>query len=182
MESMNTVWPRLVIRIAFKHSKVAIFHEEFEAGTGTILAPKARRSCSLLKYDPEQPRVPAGSGRESGQWTSDGNTSETQSPQTATPATSNNVQVAQNMKCSAFIAQNCKGLIKRESPSEYLDLSVDQLLQDAQGGVQTVAYAVDARQSGLACSASSWHSYECSRVGLLSLWCFANPTNLSFSP
>ena len=28
---MDTVWPRLVIRIAFKHSKVAIFHEEFEA-------------------------------------------------------------------------------------------------------------------------------------------------------
>ena len=38
------------------------------------------------------------------------------------------------------------------------------------------------RQSGLACSASSWHSCECSRVGLLSLWRFANFTNLSFSP
>jgi hypothetical protein len=28
--------------------------------------------ASLLKYDPDQPRVPAGSGRESGQWTTSG--------------------------------------------------------------------------------------------------------------
>jgi hypothetical protein len=28
--------------------------------------------AGLLKYDPNQPRVPAGSGRESGQWTSSG--------------------------------------------------------------------------------------------------------------
>ncbi|MGH6857357.1 MAG: hypothetical protein ACRECP_06895 [Methylocella sp.] len=68
--------------------------------------PRAARD--LEKYNPDQPRVPAGSGRESGDWTKDGNTSETQSPPTVTPATSNNVQVAQNMKCSAFIAQNCR--------------------------------------------------------------------------
>jgi hypothetical protein len=91
---------------------------------------------ALLKYDPEQPRVPAGSGRESGQWTSDGKTSEAQPPPMATPPTSNNVQVAQDMKCSAFTTQNCKGSILREFPGEYLDLSVDQLLKDAQGGVQ----------------------------------------------
>jgi hypothetical protein len=59
-----------------------------------------------------------------------------------TPATSNNVQVVQNKKCSAFIAQNYKGLFMRKFPREYLDLSVDQLIQDAQGGVQAVAYAV----------------------------------------
>jgi hypothetical protein len=90
----------------------------------------------LEKYNPDQPRVPAGTGRESGQWTSGGDTPETQSPPTVTLATSKNVQVAQNVTCSAFIAQNCKGLIMREFPSQYLDLSVDQLLQDAQGGVQ----------------------------------------------
>jgi|ERR1700730_5547304 len=78
-----------------------------------------------------------GSGRASGQWALDGNTSEAQPPPTATPPTSNNVQVEQNdIKCSAFIAEKCKGSIMREFPGEYLDLSVDQLLKDAQGGVQ----------------------------------------------
>lgn len=92
---------------------------------------------ALLKYNPDQPRVPPGSGRASGQWTSDGKTSEAQPSPKATPPTSNNVHVAQNnIKCSAFIADKCKGSIMREFPSEYLDLSVDQLLKDAQGGVQ----------------------------------------------
>ncbi|MGH6796435.1 MAG: hypothetical protein ACREDH_14860 [Methylocella sp.] len=91
---------------------------------------------ALLKYNPDQPRVPAGSGRESGEWTSGAGASEIQTPPSVTLAVSNNVQVAQSMKCSAFITQNCKGSIMREFPSKYLDLSVDQLLKDAQGGVQ----------------------------------------------
>ena len=94
-------------------------------------------SLALSKYSADQSRVPAGSGRASGQWALDGNTSEAQPPPTATPPTSNNVQVEQNdIKCSAFIAEKCKGSIMREFPGEYLDLSVDQLLKDAQGGVQ----------------------------------------------
>ena len=97
--------------------------------------PRAARD--IEKYREDQPRVPAGSGRESGQWTSGDNSSEAQPPPTATPPTSNNVQVAQtNIKCSSFIAEKCKGSIMREFPSEYLDLSVDQLLKDAQSGVQ----------------------------------------------
>jgi hypothetical protein len=37
--------------------------------------PRAARD--LEKYDPDQPRVPAGSGRESGQWTKDGSLAST---------------------------------------------------------------------------------------------------------
>jgi hypothetical protein len=37
-------------------------------------------SGDLLKYDPDQPRVPAGSGRTSGEWTSSGGTAESASP------------------------------------------------------------------------------------------------------
>jgi hypothetical protein len=97
--------------------------------------PRAARD--IEKYTPDQPRVPAGSGRESGQWTTGGNSSEAQPRPTATAPTSNNLQVAQtNIKCSSFIAEKCKGTIMREFPSEYLDLSVDQLLKDAQSGVQ----------------------------------------------
>jgi hypothetical protein len=96
-----------------------------------------RAAWDIEKYNPDQPRVPAGSGRESGQWTTGGNSSEAQPPPTATPLTSHNLQVAQtNIKCSSFIAEKCKGSIMREFPSEYLDLSVDQLLKDAQSGVQ----------------------------------------------
>ncbi|MGH6812098.1 MAG: hypothetical protein ACREDM_07045 [Methylocella sp.] len=42
---------------------------------------------ALLKYNPEQPRVPAGSGRESGQWTSGGESAGVSAPPaTAVPA------------------------------------------------------------------------------------------------
>jgi hypothetical protein len=39
-----------------------------------------------------------------------------------------------------------------------------------------------ARQPELASRGPSWHSFECSRVGLLGLWRFAYSPNLSFSP
>jgi hypothetical protein len=39
-----------------------------------------------------------------------------------------------------------------------------------------------ARQSGLPCSASFWHSYECSRLGRPRPWYFASPTHLRVSP
>jgi hypothetical protein len=92
--------------------------------------------AGLLKYNPDQPRVPAGSGRESGQWTSNGAGTGTQTQHRLTPTSPTPVQVAQDdVKCSAFISENCKGSILREFPSEYLDLSIDQLLKDAQAGV-----------------------------------------------
>jgi hypothetical protein len=89
----------------------------------------------LLKYDPDQPRVPAGSGRESGQWTSNGAGTGTLTQDRLAPTAPTPVQVAQDVKCSAFISENCKGSILREFPSEYLDLSTDQLLKDAEAGV-----------------------------------------------
>jgi len=49
------------------------------------------------------------------------------------------VQVAQNVTCSAFIAENCKG--SSEFPSEYLDVTVDQILKDAQAGVSAAKKA-----------------------------------------
>jgi hypothetical protein len=60
-----------------------------------------RAALDLEKYNPDQPRVPAGSGRESGQWTT-GDSGQVQTPQAAPPE----VQVAQNVTCAAFIAQN----------------------------------------------------------------------------
>ncbi len=101
----------------------------------------------LEKYNPDQPRVPVGSGRESGRWgpgsgeaaghvpsaplISHGQVLSDISSEPAGPA----VEVAQEAKCSAFITENCKGSILREFPSEYLDLSVNQVLNDANAGI-----------------------------------------------
>jgi hypothetical protein len=89
-----------------------------------------RAALDLQKYNPDEPRVPAGSGRESGQWTS-GDNGQVQTPQAAPPE----VQVAQNVTCSAFIAQNCKGSVLSVFPGEYLDQTVDQVLKVAKAGV-----------------------------------------------
>jgi hypothetical protein len=64
-------------------------------------------SLALWKYSADQSRVPAGSGRASGQWASDGNTSEAQPPPTATPPTSNNVQVEK--RCTRWGSRCHKG-------------------------------------------------------------------------
>jgi hypothetical protein len=89
---------------------------------------------TLLKYNPDQPRVPAGSGFESGRWTT-GSGAGTTAQQAQATEVAAPVQVAQNVTCSAFIAENCKGTILREFLSEYLDVTVDQILEDAQAGV-----------------------------------------------
>jgi hypothetical protein len=101
----------------------------------------------LEKYNPDQPRVPAGNGRQSGQWGSGSGGAAAHGPtvplighgQALSDISSEpagpTVQVAQEMKCSAFITENCTGSILREFPSEYLDLSVDQVLNDANAGI-----------------------------------------------
>jgi hypothetical protein len=101
----------------------------------------------LEKYDPDQPRVPAGNGRQSGQWGPGSGEAAADGPAvplighgqalsdiSSEPAAPT-AQVAQEIKCSAFITENCKGSILREFPSEYLDLSVDQVLSDANAGI-----------------------------------------------
>jgi hypothetical protein len=95
-----------------------------------------KAALDLEKYNLDQPRMPAGSGRESGQWTS-GDSGQIQTPQEAPQQ----VQVAQNMKCSDFIAQNCNGSVLRVFPGEYLDQTVGQVLKDAQGGVASARTA-----------------------------------------
>jgi hypothetical protein len=104
----------------------------------------------LDKYNPDQPRVPAGSGRASGRWGSGGSAGaappklighgQALSDISVEPA-GPTVQVAQEAKCSAFISEYCKGYIQREFPSEYLDVSVDQMLRDAKAGIQAAKKA-----------------------------------------
>jgi hypothetical protein len=98
----------------------------------------------LEKYNPDQSRVPAGNGRESGQWGPGSGEAAGHVPAAplighghALPDISRDPagptqQIAQEMKCSAFITENCKGSILREFPSQYLDLSVDQVITHPQ--------------------------------------------------
>ena len=101
---------------------------------------------ALEKYNPDQPRVPAGSGRASGRWGSGGAAptlighGQALSDISVEPA-GPTVQAAQEMKCSAYITDNCKGSILREFPSEYLDVSVDQMLSDAKAGIRAARKA-----------------------------------------
>ncbi len=105
---------------------------------------------ALEKFNPDQPRVPAGSGRASGRWGSGGGAGaaaptlighgQALSDISVEPA-GPTVQVAQEMKCSAYITDNCKGSILREFPSEYLDVSVDQMLSDAKAGIRAARKA-----------------------------------------
>jgi len=48
--------------------RLSLAAELIDAGVAPWFDPAA----GLVKYDPDEPRVPAGSGRESGQWTSSG--------------------------------------------------------------------------------------------------------------
>ena len=103
------------------------------------------------KYNRDQPRVPAGSGRESGQWTSGAagghipavslTGHEQALSDISSEAAGPTVQVAQETKCSAFITEICKGSILREFPSEYLDLSVNQVIEDANSGIHAARKA-----------------------------------------
>ncbi|MGH6822508.1 MAG: hypothetical protein ACRECP_03530 [Methylocella sp.] len=112
----------------------------FDSGLSPETLMKAlgfeRTALDVEKYNPDEPRVPAGSGRESGQWTS-GDSGQLQTPQAAPLG----VQVAQNITCSDFIAANCKGSVLRVFPGQYLDLPVDQVLSDAKAGVRAAQRA-----------------------------------------
>lgn len=100
---------------------------------------------ALEKYNPDQPRIPAGNGRASGRWGSAGDGGTVPAPtlighgqvvsDISNEPAGPTEQVAQETKCSAFITENCRGTILREFPSEYLDLSIDQMLKDANAGI-----------------------------------------------
>ena len=68
--------------------RLFVADELVEAGVTPRALMKAQgfdpAPLALLKYNPDQPRVPAGSGRESGEWTSDGGGAGVPAPPAAT--------------------------------------------------------------------------------------------------
>ncbi len=101
---------------------------ELMKAQGFDLSPMA-----LLKFNPDQPRVLAGSGRESREWSGGGFWNSGSADVDTDSAT-----LCSGRAGCQVLRVHCrklKGNIMREFPSEYLDLSVDQVLKDAQAGV-----------------------------------------------
>jgi hypothetical protein len=95
------------------------------------------------RYDPSQPRVPAGHS-DGGQWTSGGGggAANRQSEEARTrrkPPTS--LQVAGGfekehlgMSVQSFVSANCKGRIRAVLPQQFLDLSISDVMKAAKAG------------------------------------------------
>jgi hypothetical protein len=96
-------------------------------------------SNPLDKYNPDQPRVAAGNGRVSGQWTSEDSVgSASDSAPRRTPNSGQPNEIAQNFDetqtCSAWIAVNCQGRILRVFPGQYLTCTVQEVRAAAAAG------------------------------------------------
>ncbi len=163
LEKASELWrqgEKCLAQIHLSHVRLPPLEEReaFALFATDALISSGVSSCALLaglgvdpaylgqfeKYNPDQPRVPAGNGRESGRWGSGGGGSakpielighDAVLSDISAEAAAPTIQVAQEAKCSAFITENCKGGILREFPSEYLDVSVDKVLQDANSGI-----------------------------------------------
>ena len=107
-------------------------------------APRLTRSLTapLVKdgFDPDEPRVPAGSP-DGGQWTSEGNEDSEAKPvlpHRAGPQLHDlpdpPLRVAESQTCQSFIAENCKASILRVFPGEFLHVPIDEVYRRADEG------------------------------------------------
>ncbi len=110
-----------------------------EAGVNPAIIVEAlelkRESVALDKYNPDQPRVPAGD-TDGGQWTRDGETGTSQR-HLSIHSSGEQIQVAQvdlDQTCESYITANCKGTIAREFPGQYLTCSLREVLATAKEG------------------------------------------------
>ena len=92
------------------------------------------------KYRLDQPRVPAGSGRESGRWAG-GESPAPVAPHHATPDGEPRVVLAggftsedMNLTVDQFASHHCQGRIQREIPGQYRGSTISELLAAADAG------------------------------------------------
>jgi hypothetical protein len=101
-----------------------------------LLISRARK-----RYDPSQPRVPAGSSV-GGQWTSGGDEAGHQSESVShrrKPSTSFRVaggfeKEHLGMSVQSFVSANCKGRIRAVLPQQFLELSITDVMKAAKSG------------------------------------------------
>lgn len=86
-------------------------------GVDPMVIVEALTPSTLGKYNPDQPRVPAGH-TDGGQWARDEGTGNN-APHRSSDSSGDPIQVAWDdldQTCDAFIAANCQARIRRESP------------------------------------------------------------------
>jgi hypothetical protein len=99
-----------------------------------------RRIGRQHKYDPNQPRVPAGNS-DGGQWTGDASGSSSRD----LTATDRQVILAAsrgggipralwNLTVRQFVSRYCRGSINRELPGQFDDVTIADILDIAKGG------------------------------------------------
>ena len=114
-------------------------HAELVEIKGRCLARAIR-----AKFDPNQPRVPAGNP-DGGEWTgtggggTPGSASRLSAPNESAPR--NGVQLAggftagdEGLTVQSFVSANCLGLIHRVLPSQFLDMTIGEVMAAAKGG------------------------------------------------
>jgi hypothetical protein len=92
------------------------------------------------KYRADQPRLPAGSGRESGRWAG-GESPAPVAPHDATPHGEARVVLAggftsedMNLTVDQFASRHCEGRIQRQIPGQYRGSTISELLAAADAG------------------------------------------------
>jgi hypothetical protein len=90
-----------------------------------------RLRLALRRYDPNQPRVPAGNA-DGGQWTN--GDSRTRAPADADPDADVHITLAGgftkdqlNLTVDDFVAQNCTGYVRRDYPVSSMDRRSERL-------------------------------------------------------
>jgi hypothetical protein len=103
-----------------------------------LLISRARK-----RYDPNQPRVPAGHA-DSGQWTSGGGSgdashqsesaSHRRKPPTSFRVAGGFEKEHLGMSVQSFVSANCKGRIRAVLPQQFLELSINDVMKAAKSG------------------------------------------------
>jgi hypothetical protein len=98
----------------------------------------------LAKYDPNQPRVPAGNS-DGGQWTSGGaefsdstgeeeSEANTELPIIHIAGRGGIPRAAWKLTVREFASRFCRGVINREIPSQFEDMTIGDMIEIAKGG------------------------------------------------
>jgi hypothetical protein len=91
---------------------------------GDMFSLMLRREALLLrlKYNPDQPRVPAGQPG-GGRWAGEGGDSSA-----AFQLAGALEKIDPDTNIGQFIAQNCKGSVHREMPGQFYDMTIGEML------------------------------------------------------
>jgi hypothetical protein len=128
-------------RLALEHRQreLAELRRELVGFQLDLAIIKLKRALAQ-KYRPDQPRVPAGNGGESGRWTT-GDRAGLGAAEDSTPEPESRVILAGgftaedlNLTVDEFASQYCRGSIQGEIPGQYRSATIAEVLSAAKRG------------------------------------------------